>query len=49
VPFVKKQPPKEMQQGAKPEPTKKKVATEFDDMLDMLDEEDLTELACEWS
>ena len=48
VPFVKKQ-PKETQQAAKPEPTKKKVATEFDDMLDMLDEEDLTELAGGWS
>ena len=50
IPFVKKQPPKETQQAAKPEPTKKKkVATEFDDMLDMLDEEDLTELAGRWS
>ena len=49
IPFVKKQSPKETQQAAKPEPTKKKIATEFDDMLDMLDEEDLTELAGGWS
>lgn len=47
VPFVKKQkPPSKESQAAKP---KKKVTTEFDDMLDMLDEEDLTELACGWS
>ena len=49
VPFVKKQKaPSKESQAAKPE-KKKKVTTEFDDMLDMLDEEDLTELACGWS
>ena len=46
VPFVKKQPPKESQ-AAKPEP--KKITTEFDDMLGMLDGDDLTELACKWT
>ena len=49
VPFIKKQPPKETQQAAKPEQAKKKMSTEFDDMLDMLDAEDLTELAGGWS
>ena len=47
IPFVKKQPPKETPAAAKPEP--KKITTEFDDMLGMLDEDDLTELACRWS
>lgn len=48
MPFVKKQkpPPKETPAAKKPEP---KVTTEFDDMLDMLDTEDITELACRWS
>lgn len=48
VPFVKKQPPKEIKMNTVNIPAKPaREVTEFDDILNMLDEEDMEELAAE--
>lgn len=47
VPFVKKQPPKDKPKDLPKKPKIEPKATEFDDLLGMLDAEDVSELAAE--